>query len=199
MPTKIEQREATRKTMLEAARGAFAREGYAHVSTEALVRELGLTRGALYHHFGSKEGLFRAVVEMVQAEVGAQVVQAAERADNLWEALLQGCRAFLEATTNADTRRILLIDAPAVLGWETWRALDAQYSMQSLSEALFDLRASEDFIAVSDEEIVALTHLLSGAMNEAALWIAQSPEPQRALNNAMIGLEKMLNGLKLNG
>ncbi|WP_374771761.1 TetR/AcrR family transcriptional regulator [Streptomyces sp. NBC_01310] len=93
-----------------------------------VARAVGVTKGAAYHHFDSKAGLFRAVVSQVQQELGERVAAAAERHENLWEQLRAGCRAFLAAGTDPAVRRILLVDAPTVLGWDEWRTLDDQDS-----------------------------------------------------------------------
>jgi len=112
------------------------------------------------------------------------------------EQLIAGCVAFLEASLDPQVQRIMLIDAPAVLGWSVWREYDAEYSMKSLREALATLMAEGRLPALS---LDALTHLLSGAMNEAALWIAQSPNPQSALAEGVQSLTWLLQSLQRGG
>lgn len=193
--TKSQQREATTARLVEIAREIFARDGYSGAAMEEVVQRAGVTRGALYHHFGSKEGLFAAVVQAVQEDVGVRVLAAAERSSDSWDGLLEGCIAFLQASLDPQVQRIMLVDAPAALGWSHWRELDAQYSMASLRDALTKLIEQEQVVALP---LDALAHLLSGAMNEAALWIAQSPEPQTALRDAETALRRMLDGLRIN-
>lgn len=192
--TKAEQREQTIQELIGIARELFSRDGYAGAATEEIVARAGVTRGALYHHFGSKEGLFRAVLEKVQADIAERVEVAANaaEADN-WRQLSAGCRAFLEASLDPQIRRIALIDAPAVLGWEVWREVDAANSARLLQAGLQELADAGQIRALP---LVAVAHLLSGAMNEAALWIAGAPDPQIALAEASAGLEALLNGLK---
>lgn len=158
-----------------------------------MVQEAGLTRGALYHHFGNKEGLFHAVLAMVQAEIAQQVESEAAQSEDLWEQLVLGCRAFVSAAVESPNRRILLIDGPSVLGWESWRQMDQEHSMRLLHEQLLLIDEQGGLKPVS---IPALTHLLSGAMNEAALWIAQMPDQQHALIEATASLRLMLDGFK---
>lgn len=193
MVTKAEQRAATTARLIEVAREQFTTHGYADAPTEDIVRIAGVTRGALYHHFGSKEGLFHAVLDAVQHDVGERVEAAAGQVGGTWEQLIAGCAAFLEASRDPQVQRIMLIDAPAVLGWAAWRELDAQYSMKSLREALAALQAQGELAPLS---LDALTHLLSGAMNEAALWIAQSDQPA-ALDDAVAALRHLLESLRL--
>lgn len=191
--TKAAQTEATTRKLIDIARDQFAAHGYANTATEEVVRLAGVTRGALYHHFGSKEGLFRAVVESVQADIGARVDAAAGESEDAWGELVNGCRAFLMAALDPQARQIVLIDAPAVLGWETWRALDEANSMALLRASLAELVAAG---ILAPLPLDALTRLLSGAMNEAALWIANAPNRDTALDDAIIALESLLNGIR---
>jgi AcrR family transcriptional regulator len=191
--TKAEQTEATTARLIDIARAIFTRDGYGGTATEEIVAQAGVTRGALYHHFGSKEGLFKAVVAAVQADVGTRVARSAEGQSELWEQLIAGCDAFLEASLDAQVQRIMLVDAPAVLGWATWREMDAANSMQSLREVLAALMAQGDLPPLP---LDALTHLLSGAMNEAAMWIASASAPEQALREAQATLRAWLAALR---
>lgn len=193
---KAEQREHTMNSLISISRALFAEAGFANVSMEEIVGRAGVTRGALYHHFGSKEGLFRAVLDGVQGDVAEKVDQAASRHTSLWDQLTEGCRAFLEASTEPSIQRILLVDAPSVLGWNDWRDSDAANSGRLL----------EDLIAALIEQGIlrplsasALTHLLSGAMNELAIWITQSEDQASALEQAQAALLEVLVSLKTQG
>jgi AcrR family transcriptional regulator len=179
--------------VLAVAERHFAVHGYEAVSTEALVAEAGLTRGALYHHFGSKKGLFEAVVGDVQGRLARAVAEAAEDKDP-WDALIAGCRAWLVAATDPTVRRILLLDAPAVLGWERWRALDTQGGGRLLHEGVQACVAC-GLLETPDPE--ALVQLLNGAMNQAALWVAVTDEHDAALAAATATLERLLSGLRV--
>ena len=171
----------------------FASRGYAASPAEEIVQQAGLTRGALYHHYGGKDGLFRAVLEDVQRDVAERIEQAARVAATPWDQLVAGCRAFLVASIDPEVQRIMLVDAPAVLGWEEWRRLDAAYSMRSLNDVLHILTTDGTIVALP---IDALTHLLSGAMNEAALWIARAEHTDQALAEATRTLEHLLSSLR---
>lgn len=188
-----DQRSAqTTARVLRVAEKHFAAHGYEGTSTEALVGEVGLTRGALYHHFGSKRGLFEAVVEAVQERLALAVVGAAEQKEP-WEALVAGCRAWLAAATEPAARRILLLDAPSVLGWERWLALDERGGGRLLREGVHAC-VERGLLETTDPE--ALVQLLSGAMNGAALWVAASEDGEAALGAATGTLERLLRGLK---
>lgn len=191
-PTKIEQRQATVHALLTEGRRQFARDGYAAVSLAGIVDALGLTKGALYHHFPGKAALFRAVVEQVQEQVAARVVAAAEAEPDSWRQLTAGCEAFLRASADPEVQRIMLIDGPAVLGWDEWRALDDASSGRHLREAL---RAVVDDGVIAPRPVEPLMHLLSGAMNEAALWLARSGDP-RDLDDTVAALHSLLAALR---
>jgi AcrR family transcriptional regulator len=191
--TKAAQREATTKRLLEIARVHFTKHGYAQTATEKIVEEAGVTRGALYHHFGSKEGLFKAVVETVQQDVAAEIEKAISKTNDPWEQLLIGCKTFLTASMDADIQQIMLLDAPAVLGFETWRGIDSQNSMRLLQESIQELA---DKKIIQTPSVEAFTHLLSGAMNEAALWVARSKNPKQTLTEATKTLEHLLNAVR---
>jgi AcrR family transcriptional regulator len=190
--TKAQQREATTARLIEVACQVFTRDGYANAATEEIVHLAGVTRGALYHHFGSKEGLFQAVLREVQRQVGGRIQAATAGHATVRAQLIAGCLAFLEASLDPQVQRIMLIDAPAVLGWSLWREYDAEYSMKSLREALDALKAEGRLPGLPLE---ALTHLLSGAMNEAALWIAQSADQQAALVEGSQALTLLLQAM----
>lgn len=102
--------EQTIQNLINIARHHFTAYGYANASLEEIVKEAGLTRGALYHHFKNKKGLFLAVFEAVQEEVGGYVEAAAAQSKDSWEQLVNGCQAFLEGAVESHNQRILLID-----------------------------------------------------------------------------------------
>ncbi|WP_144720283.1 TetR/AcrR family transcriptional regulator [Agrococcus jejuensis] len=192
---RTEQRDATRRALVDAASARFAADGYAATGLPAIVADAAVTKGAMYHHFASKAELFEAVLAQVQESVGAQVAAAAEAETDAWSQLLLGCRAFLTASTDASVRRIMLVDGPSVLGWARWRAHDDATSARHLGEAIAALIADGTLTQVDS---VATTRLLSGAMNEAALWLADAPAARRAsdLDAAMASLTRMLEGLR---
>ncbi|MFW6695220.1 TetR/AcrR family transcriptional regulator [Streptomyces sp. MAR4 CNX-425] len=189
---RAEQREQTRRALLRESRRLFASRGYGAVGLAEIVRAAGVTKGALYHHFDAKTGLFRAVLAEVQQEVGRRVAEAAERHADPWDRLTVGCREFLTASTAPEVQRIMLVDGPAVLGWSEWRALDEAASARHLTEALAELMAAG---AVARQPVAPLAHLLSGAMNEAALWLAAEGGPGD-LADTWAALERMLESLR---
>lgn len=191
--TKSAQREATRRLLLAVGREAFQTHGYAGAALEDVAGTAGVTRGALYHHFKSKKGLFRAVLEEVHAEIGRQVEDAADRESDGWQALLAGCRAFIVAANDPAVQRIMLTEGPSVLGWSEWRRMDTDHSLRLLQEEL-EMLTHQGILDTTSPQ--ALGHLLSGAMNELALWVAQSDHPTDALHEALVVFEQTLDGMR---
>lgn len=174
--TQAERLAATRGALLAAARVLFAEQGYEAAATEEIVRRAGVTRGALYHHFADKRALFDAVAREVACEIAQRIDSATPMTDPL-QALVAGSMAFLDACLDPAVRRIYLIDAPAVLGWHRWREIDAPHGVRSLREGVQAILAGRRSEALAVEPT---TFLLSGALNEAALWIAEASDEKAA-------------------
>src|ERR1700735_2094005 len=162
----------TRGALLEAARQLFAEKGFAATGREEIAARAGVTRGALYHHFASKTELAAAVVEQLEGELVARVVGAALQGTGVRDQLHRGCRAYMDACADPAMARILA-DAPAVLGMEACRALDAVACAPLLAE-VFARAAEEDIAVPGDPEVAAA--LLLGCLNEAAALVAAAPE-----------------------
>lgn len=177
--TSREVAERTGERILEAAAAAFAEHGYARVRLEEVAAGAGVTRGAVYHRYDSKEALFEAVLAQVMehvAEVVEKTADATPQGDP-WASIEAGCLAFVRAVTRPSVRRVLLVDGPAVVGWEAWRALDAAHSRRTLEEALAALKEAR----LMRGDPLAAAMLLSGALNEAALWVTAADDPDAAI------------------
>src|SRR5271166_1138382 len=192
--TKTAQTAATRSRLEKVAHDLFAARGYEGVSAEELVAEADVTRGALYHHYDGKEGLFAAVVETTMRELHAELVrETAGLADPL-AALERGIGVFLKACSEPSVQRILLVDAPAVLGWQKWREMDAKYGLGLIRQALSAAMAMQ-LLARRDVDVLA--HLLLGSLTEAAMLIARSPNPAKARKGAERALASVLEAWRV--
>ena len=193
--TQAERRETTRGALIAAARPLFGRDGYANVGTEEIVRAAGVTRGALYHHFDGKEGLFLAVFEAVEDEllesIGARV--AAQAQASPLAALGMGVDAMLAAAVDAELAQITLIDAPSVLGWERWREIGWRYGM-GLTETVLAAAMEAGEIAASPPR--PLAHVLLGAIDEAILYVARASDQRAARDEMAAVLNGLLAGLR---
>jgi AcrR family transcriptional regulator len=192
--TKAGQREATTGTLIAVARELFAERGYAAVGTEEIVQRAGVTRGALYHHFrGGKEDLFHAVLVQISAETVKRIAAVATSTDDPWEALVLGCEAFLDACASPEVQRIVLIDAPSVLGWDVRRAIDADYGLGLLEAAL---QRAMDAGRIQPASALPLAHVLAGALDEAAMVVARADDPLAARQEMGRTLHRLLDGLR---
>ena len=194
--SKAEQSKTTIARLIEVATREFSQKGYAAASTEEIVRLAGVTRGALYHHFKDKQDLFLAVFKETQREIGRRIEVKAEAESDLWRQLIVGCRAFLEACSDPVLQQIVVIDAPSVLEWSVYREVDATLPGSGLSLLKQCLTELIQNGIIKPLPVEALTHLLSGAMDEAAVWIAQSPNSKKALKEALSTLETLLLSLR---
>jgi AcrR family transcriptional regulator len=173
--TQAERSAATRAALITAARPLFAAHGFSAVGTETIVRAAGVTRGALYHQFEDKAELFAAVFEAVEQELTERVEAAVSAAqpDAVLTALRIGTDAWLDACEEPDVQRIVLLEAPAVLGWARWRAIGLRYALGLVTALLDHAIATEE---VPPQPVAPLAHLLIGAIDEAALYVAQADD-----------------------
>ncbi len=167
----------TRKALIRAGRTLFAEKGFANTPAERLVASAGVSRGALYHQFEDKRDLFRAVVEEVEQDLAAHVGGLLAGMTDTAQMLHRGSEAFLEAANDPEVRQILLIDAPSVIGWQAWREIDARYGL-GLVRALL-ARGVEDG-TLDPHPVEELSHVLLGAISEAAILIAHRADDEPA-------------------
>jgi len=192
--TKAQQREDTTAALIAAARELFAERGYAAVGTEEIVRRAGVTRGALYHHFRrGKEELFQAVLVQVSAETMRAVAGRASQAGDAWEELVTGIDAFLDVCTTRDVQQIVLIDGPSVLGWDVWRAIDADHGLGLLESAV---QAAMDDGVLLPGSARSVAQVLLGALDEAAMVVARAEDPIAARAEMGQTVSHLLAGLR---
>jgi AcrR family transcriptional regulator len=189
-----ERSEATRKALIDVGRRLFAKRGYADVGTEEIVRRAGVTRGALYHHFSGKEDLFRAVAEQVEEETTRKSAEAALARQDPWEQQHAGWNAFLDACLDPAVQRIILLDAPSVLGPKAWREIASKYGLALVQ---FSLQSLIDAGLIEDQPVDPLAHLVIGALSEAAVVIAQADDTAAARAEMGAALERLMAGLRV--
>ena len=191
--TQQERTRATRAALIMAGRALFAQRGYAAVPAEELVVAAGLTRGALQHQFGDKKELFRAVFEQVESELPARVRAAVTGQPDSWAAATAGLTAFLDACQEPEILQIALTDAPAVLGWAEWRAIETRHGL-GLIQGVIKQAMTEGVI--TRQPVDELAHLVLSAVIEAALLIAHAPDHDAARGRAERALRALLDGLR---
>jgi AcrR family transcriptional regulator len=181
--------EATRAQLIAIAMRMFAERGYEDTSIEAVLREAGVSRGSLYHHFPSKEALFEAVAEEVETNIGAQTDSAASGFTDPVEALRGGALAWIQLAGDPVVRRILLIDGPSVLGWDRWRAMEERHALGQV-KAVLQLIADQG--RVRPELVDTLAHVLLASVNEVALLVARSDDQAAATEAGMAAMDELL-------
>jgi AcrR family transcriptional regulator len=191
MSKKIERGQATRGRLVATAARLFAEKGYEATSIEDLLRELGMSRGALYHHFASKEAVFEAVLHQIEAEVAEATVAASRGARDPAAALRAGCEAFLELARDPRIRQIALTDAPAALGWKKWREIEAQHGLGLLKAALGRAAQAGQLRA---DQVDVYAHVLLAALIEIALMIARE-NSRAAVQHGRKALARLIDSL----
>jgi AcrR family transcriptional regulator len=191
---RVERGRATREQLVAAATELFAAHGYEHTSIDAVLEHTGVSRGSLYHHFPSKQALFEAVVDRVEAELqeaGAAEAAAADHVDPV--ALLRsGCLSWIRFAGEPVVRQVLLIDAPAVLGWRRWREREEQYALGTIKTVL---HAAADDGRLPFELVELFSHMLLATMNEVALLIAIADDVPDAQRSAHAAVDELLGRL----
>ena len=183
--------EATRRALIRSARTLFARRGYEATGVDQIAAHAGATRGADYHHFDGKRDLLVAVVDEMQAALVRQVVEASDRESDAWQRMRAGLATFLETCTQPATAKVLLVEAPAALGWDAWREIDARHFL-GVTRAGIEALIAEGHLPAVDAEVLA--HLLMAMWTEAALLIVREGRPAgRARVEAAV--EALLAGL----
>jgi len=191
---KVQLGQATVARLLRVATKAFAEQGYETTTTAQIIAEVGVTKGALYHHFASKRDLFEAVYRHVEEQMGQQIQSASATTTDPWQQLTAGCHAYLEVSQGNAWQRILRIDGPSVLGYQRWAAIDQEFGLARLLPFLEHLAATG---VIQVPSVEAFARLLTGAMNEATFWVAQHHNPGQALADSKASLDALLLGIKV--
>lgn len=190
---RVAQGDATRAALIAAARRLFGEQGYGDTSIDEVVARAGMTKGAVYHHFDGKEGLFRAVFEQVHREVTDQA--AAEfLGPDAWDSLLRGCALWVDAHLDPAVRRIALQDARSVLGWDEVRAIENRFGAVALRGAL---RKAMHAGVLERQPLRPLALLLIGALGEGCLYISESDDPVLARSEVRELVIRMLSAFRI--
>jgi AcrR family transcriptional regulator len=190
---KAEQSEATQRALIKVARRLFAKRGYAATPIEEIVRGARVTRGALYHHFEGKQDLSRAVFGEMEGELSQEVAQAAMREERPELHLEIGVQAMLDACLDPAVQRIVLLDAPSVLGWQTWHEIEQAHSLGLITHAI---ETAMDAGYIERQPLAPLAQLVFGALTEAALSLARAKDIEAARKEIGVSVARLLDGLK---
>ncbi|UPG69020.1 MULTISPECIES: TetR/AcrR family transcriptional regulator [Gordonia] len=190
--TQAERTAATRASLIDAGRKLFGERGFADVGTQEIVAEAGVTRGALYHQFDDKKGLFVAVYDDVEQSIVAQIAAAVgERAgEDPLAALKAGMRLFLRLCTEPEVHRITLVEAPSVLGWSEWRARGEEFGFALVEGLIAAAIATGQAV---EQPTRPLAHVAIGALDEAALFVAAADDREAATEQVAAVLERIVD------
>ncbi|OBI97841.1 TetR family transcriptional regulator [Mycobacterium alsense] len=182
--------ERTRRDLIGAGRELFVKHGFFNTTISDIVTQSGVgTRGAFYHHFKDKAELFRAVFEDVENDLTLRSIAAPPPGTDPWERLTSGLRGFLEAATEPAVQRVILVDGPVVLGWQTLREIQEGNSIALINEVVREAIAAG---IIDDQPVAELTHMLVAALEEAALLVAHATNPTKARRRAAKILDRLL-------
>jgi AcrR family transcriptional regulator len=191
-----EYSEATRHALLSAGRDIFAKEGYQSAGIEAISRAARVTRGAFYHHFEDKTALFDAVVVLMQAEAAAKVEQKARAQSKEWDRLKAGIDAYLDVCVEPAYGRIVIQDAPAVLGHRRYRDIDEAYAMALLTRNLHALKRKGE---IDFDDIELLSRMVDAMICKIALMLPESGDPKGLRENGQKIIQSLLGGFRRKG
>jgi AcrR family transcriptional regulator len=187
------QAAATRELLVATARDVFTERGYAATSVDDVVQRAGVAKGSLYHHFDSKEAIFRTVYESIQAEVVEGVMAAAMQAAEPWAAVRAGLAAFLDACLEPSFRRIVVLDSISVLQHQALEGGLEPGELPMLRTVITPLVAAELLPGVGTEP---LAHVALGGLYGAALYIARANQPEAARREIDAVLDAIVSGLR---
>jgi AcrR family transcriptional regulator len=191
-PTQAERAEATRARLIKIAGKLFGTRGYEATSIEDVLERAEVSKGALYHHFPSKEALFEAVFIEGERECMKEVAAAASKQTAPVEMLRAGCQRWLDLVMDRNLRRIAVVDGPAVLGWQRWREIDEEFAFGLTKKAL---QGAMDAGAIRDQNADMLAHMTLALLGEAAMLIARAPDPGAARAEAGAVVNRMIDAL----
>lgn len=192
MNKRSEQGQATREQLVAVATELFGARGYEGTSIEAVLDAAGVSRGSLYHHFPSKEALFEAAMQAVETRVGEETLAAVEGATDAASLLRAGCLAWIRIAGDPVVQRIILLDAPSVLGWERWREIEEEHALGMIRSTM-QLAALEGRIPRDLVDVFA--HTLLATMNELALMMVRADDFAAAQRTAELAVDELLGRL----
>lgn len=192
MGLRAEKAEATRARLIEVAGELFGERGYDDTPIEEVLERTGVSKGALYHHFPSKESLFEAVYRWGEQKCLEEIAQAALKETDPLAMLRAGCQMFLDLVMDPHIRQVALIDGPAVLGWKRWREIDEEYAFGLTKHAL---QQAADAGAIRGENVEITAHLAMAMLSEAAMLVAQADDKQKARAEAGGAVDRMIAAL----
>lgn len=193
MATQADRRAATQAAIVKAARRLYGGNGFRDTTMDDIATTAHVAKGAIYHHFKTKEAVFEAVFEQVSRDLVAEIDRVSRAEKDVLHAMAAGTRHYLAACSKGPTGQIILRDGPAVLGWERWREIDAQHFGGKIPRAL---TAAMDRGLIAQQPVEPLARLLLGAMTEAAVACAGAANAKEAGTSYAKAFSSLLEALR---
>jgi AcrR family transcriptional regulator len=194
MAKQAERRAATTEAILKAGRRLFGEQGFAATTIDDIAEAARVAKGAVYHHFATKEAVFEAVFEQVSHDLVLEIDRAARTEKDVLAAMVAGTQHYFAACAKGPTGQIILRDGPAVLGWERWREIDARHFGGKIPRAL---AAAMDAGLIARQPVEPLARLLLGAVTEAAVACAGRSDVLKAGGEYSRAFKSLLEALRL--
>ena len=189
-----ERPAATTRALMESTAELFASAGYSDTQLDDVVRNAGVTKGGLYDHFEGKADLFRAVFEHEQGRLAKVVSEAYKRQRDPWKGFFAGCRALLEAQLDPRVQRVMLLDAPSVLGWEQMREIGSRYCLRLVKQGLEEAIAAGK---IASRPVEPLAHMVFGAVCEGSMMVARADDQRAAAKSVLTELSILLDAFRV--
>jgi AcrR family transcriptional regulator len=194
MAKQAERRAATTEAILKAGRRLFGERGFAATTIDDIADAAQVAKGAVYHHFATKDAVFEAVFDSVSRDLVADIERTTRSEPDVLAAMVAGTQHYFSACAKGSTCQIILRDGPAVLGWERWREIDAEHFGGKFPRAL---AVAMDAGLIARQPIEPLSRLLLGAVTEAAVACAGRPDVLKAGSEYSRAFRSLLEALRL--
>jgi AcrR family transcriptional regulator len=194
MATQAERREKTRASIIKAARRIFGDRGFAATTMDDIAASARVAKGAVYHHFPTKEAVFEAVFEQVSLDLVSELDRISRAENDPLAAMAAGTQGYFAACSKGPTGQIILRDGPAVLGWERWREIDAKHFGGKFPRAL---TAAMEAGVIATQPIEPLARLLLGAVTEAAVAVSANSDIGKAGVDYARAFQSLLDALRV--
>ena len=186
---------ATRRALIDVAQRLFTTQGYAGTSLDAIVAGADVTKGALYHHFGGKQAVFEAVFEKVESDASARIRKALRRSRDPWDKAAAGLREFLKVVQAPTYQRVVILEGPAVLGYERFREREERSSFGLIQEMVRTVLSASTY-EMSDDMVDTFSRIFFGAMSAAGESVIEADDPKLAVARVEAALSFILAGLR---
>jgi AcrR family transcriptional regulator len=190
---RLEYSESTRHALVDSAVDLFTKRGYAATSLDEVAKRARVTKGALYHHFSGKQALFEAAFDAVETTVMSRLTQIVVGPGDPWERAMNGIRHYVEICLDPSYQRIVVHEAPVVMGWERWREAEDHFSFGLVRAAI---QALVDGDVIEDLPVEVSARLLFGALTAGATVIARADDPKKAGAEVSTTIVRMLERLR---